>query len=105
MAILGVDVGGTFTDAVLVEERRIRTAKVPTIATAVARGKVTPAKALLHQHKAPKEVKALFDKIDGKEERNELNLYVSGYEDDPKHAGHSDEPTPQTPPQPEEETT
>ncbi|HJQ74581.1 MAG TPA: hydantoinase/oxoprolinase N-terminal domain-containing protein, partial [Gaiellaceae bacterium] len=30
MAILGVDVGGTFTDAVLVEERRIRTAKVPT---------------------------------------------------------------------------
>ncbi|MGH3010067.1 MAG: hydantoinase/oxoprolinase family protein [Gaiellaceae bacterium] len=30
MAILGVDVGGTFTDAVLVEEGRIRTAKVPT---------------------------------------------------------------------------
>jgi len=32
VAILGVDVGGTFTDAVLVEERRIRTAKVPTAA-------------------------------------------------------------------------
>jgi N-methylhydantoinase A len=30
VAILGVDVGGTFTDAVLVEERQIRTAKVPT---------------------------------------------------------------------------
>ena len=30
MAILGVDVGGTFTDAVLVEQGRIRTAKVPT---------------------------------------------------------------------------
>lgn len=30
MAILGVDVGGTFTDAVLVEEGRIRMAKVPT---------------------------------------------------------------------------
>ncbi len=30
MAILGVDVGGTFTDAVLVEEGSIRTAKVPT---------------------------------------------------------------------------
>ena len=32
MAILGDDVGGTFTDAVLVEEGRIRTAKVPTAA-------------------------------------------------------------------------
>ncbi|HKU57605.1 MAG TPA: hydantoinase/oxoprolinase family protein, partial [Gaiellaceae bacterium] len=32
MAILGVDVGGTFTDAVLVEEGGIRTAKVPTAA-------------------------------------------------------------------------
>jgi N-methylhydantoinase A len=32
MAILGVDVGGTFTDAVLVDEGRIRTAKVPTAA-------------------------------------------------------------------------
>jgi N-methylhydantoinase A len=32
VAILGVDVGGTFTDAVLVESGRIRTAKVPTAA-------------------------------------------------------------------------
>jgi N-methylhydantoinase A len=32
VAILGVDVGGTFTDAVLVDEKRIRTAKVPTTA-------------------------------------------------------------------------
>ena len=32
MAILGVDVGGTFTDAVLVGEGQIRTAKVPTAA-------------------------------------------------------------------------
>src|SRR3954471_10626202 len=30
MAILGVDVGGTFTDAVLLEAGAIRTAKVPT---------------------------------------------------------------------------
>src|SRR5438093_11951042 len=30
MAILGVDVGGTFTDAVLLENGRVRTAKVPT---------------------------------------------------------------------------
>jgi N-methylhydantoinase A len=32
MAILGVDVGGTFTDAVLLEDGRVRTAKVPTAA-------------------------------------------------------------------------
>jgi N-methylhydantoinase A len=32
VAILGVDVGGTFADAVLVEEGRVRTAKVPTAA-------------------------------------------------------------------------
>jgi len=30
VAILGVDVGGTFTDAVLVEDGRVQTAKVPT---------------------------------------------------------------------------
>jgi N-methylhydantoinase A len=30
VAILGVDVGGTFTDAVLLDGRRVRTAKVPT---------------------------------------------------------------------------
>jgi N-methylhydantoinase A len=32
IAILGVDVGGTFTDAVLVEDGRVRMAKVPTAA-------------------------------------------------------------------------
>src|SRR5262245_11127848 len=30
MALLGIDVGGTFTDAVLVEDGRVSTAKVPT---------------------------------------------------------------------------
>jgi succinate dehydrogenase / fumarate reductase iron-sulfur subunit len=71
---------------------------LPTAMTAMARGKITPRKALLHPHKAPKEVRALFDKIDAKEERYELNLYVTGYEDDPKHAPHSDDPTPLEPP-------
>jgi N-methylhydantoinase A len=32
VSILGVDVGGTFTDAVLVEDGRVTTAKVPTAA-------------------------------------------------------------------------
>src|ERR671936_197781 len=32
MAVLGVDVGGTFTDAVLLAEGELRTAKVPTAA-------------------------------------------------------------------------
>ena len=30
MSVLGIDVGGTFTDAVLLEDGRVRTAKVPT---------------------------------------------------------------------------
>jgi N-methylhydantoinase A/oxoprolinase/acetone carboxylase beta subunit len=30
VAILGVDVGGTFTDAVLLDGAELRTAKVPT---------------------------------------------------------------------------
>jgi N-methylhydantoinase A len=33
MAILGVDVGGTFTDAVLLDDGVLRTAKVPTVAS------------------------------------------------------------------------
>ena len=60
------------------------------------RGKMTPKTALLHTHKAPKEVKQIFDTIEGREDRVELNLYVVGYEDDPTqlHAPHTDEPTP-----------
>jgi hypothetical protein len=52
----------------------------------LARGKMTPRTALGHPHKAPPEVKKLFDTIDGKPKRNELNLYVSGYEDEPEAA-------------------
>jgi succinate dehydrogenase / fumarate reductase, iron-sulfur subunit len=57
---------------------------LPTAMKGLARGKMTPQKLLLHQHKAPPEVKRLFDAIDSKPERNELNLYVSGYEDEPE---------------------
>ncbi len=56
---------------------------LPTVATALARGKMTPAKVLGHPHKAPPEVKRIFDEIEGRDSRRELNLYVTGYEDAP----------------------
>jgi succinate dehydrogenase / fumarate reductase iron-sulfur subunit len=52
------------------------------ILQALRRGKVTPAKALLHQHKAGKDVKRIFRQVHEKDERYELNLYVVGFEDD-----------------------
>ncbi len=55
---------------------------LPVILKAVRRGKVTPAGALLHKHKAPKEVKRIFRDVHDRETRLELNLYVTGYEDD-----------------------
>jgi succinate dehydrogenase iron-sulfur subunit len=58
---------------------------LPTIATAIARRKVSPTLPLSHPHKAPPEVRALFDEIEGREQRIELNLYVTGYEDAPEN--------------------
>jgi succinate dehydrogenase / fumarate reductase iron-sulfur subunit len=57
---------------------------LPTAARGLLRGKMTLKTALLHPHKASKEVKQIFDEVDGKEQRVELNLYVSGYEDEPE---------------------
>ena len=56
---------------------------LPVIAKAVARGKVTPAKALLH-HKLPdqKQIRRIFEVVEGREERFELNLYITGYDED-----------------------
>ncbi len=59
---------------------------LPVVTRAVARGKVTPKNALLHPHKAPKEVKRIFELVEGRDERVELNLYVSGYEDEETEA-------------------
>ncbi len=59
---------------------------LPVIARGLQRRKITPAKALLHPHKAPKEVKRIFDVVEGREQRYELNLYISGYEDDESEA-------------------
>jgi succinate dehydrogenase / fumarate reductase iron-sulfur subunit len=59
---------------------------LPVVLKGLQRGKMTPRKALLHEHKAPKEVKRIFDVVEGKDRRYELNLYISGYEDDESEA-------------------
>ena len=48
---------------------------------------MTPAGALLHKHKAPKEVKRIFRDVHDREERYELNLYVVGEEEEHDRAG------------------
>jgi succinate dehydrogenase iron-sulfur subunit len=66
---------------------------MPTAITAMSRGKMTPGTALGHPHKASKDVKRIFDEIDGRQQRVELNLYVTGYEDEPEpDAGAGPEP-------------
>ncbi len=62
-------------------------ASLPAISKALVRGKVTPRKALLHPHKAEPGVKRLFEEIDGRDERYELNLYISGFDEDEEGAG------------------
>jgi succinate dehydrogenase / fumarate reductase, iron-sulfur subunit len=57
---------------------------LPVAFTALARRKMTPKTALLHSHKADPAVKRIFDTVEGHQERVELNLYVSGYEDEPE---------------------
>jgi succinate dehydrogenase / fumarate reductase iron-sulfur subunit len=62
---------------------------LPAILKAVMRGKVTPMGAL-KPHKIPpadlKSVQAIYDKIESRPERYELNLYVSGEDEDPTPA-------------------
>jgi succinate dehydrogenase / fumarate reductase iron-sulfur subunit len=59
---------------------------LPSIVTALSRGKVTPAKALLHPHKASKDVRRIFAEVEGRDQRYELNLYVSGYDEEEEGA-------------------
>jgi succinate dehydrogenase / fumarate reductase iron-sulfur subunit len=58
---------------------------LPAITKALMRGKVTPKKALLG-HKIPKDalksVKRIYDKVENRPERLELNLYITGYDED-----------------------
>jgi succinate dehydrogenase / fumarate reductase iron-sulfur subunit len=61
---------------------------LPAITKAVARRKVTPGKALLHPHrKEYKGLKKYFDKVEGREKRYELNLYITGYDEEEEGAG------------------
>ncbi len=68
--------------------------------TAVLRRKINPRIAMFG-HKLPKPamdaIKKIYSEVEAREERVELNLYISGYDDEeehPEHAAHSDEPTP-----------
>jgi succinate dehydrogenase / fumarate reductase iron-sulfur subunit len=58
---------------------------LPAIVKALLRGKVTPKKALVGE-KIPradlKAVQAIYDKVERRPERYELNLYVSGHDED-----------------------
>jgi succinate dehydrogenase / fumarate reductase iron-sulfur subunit len=65
---------------------------LPVITTALLRRKVTPTKALLHPHrKEYKGLRRIFDEVEQKPERVELNLYVTGVEDEPLEAAASEE--------------
>src|SRR5947209_8723418 len=53
--------------------------------------RLRPKTALGHPHKASKEVKRIFEEVEGREERYELNLYVTGYEDAPEEEAAGEE--------------
>jgi succinate dehydrogenase / fumarate reductase iron-sulfur subunit len=60
---------------------------LPAITKALLRRKVTPRKALLHEHRREfKGLRRYFDTIEGHEERYELNLYITGYDEDEEGA-------------------
>jgi succinate dehydrogenase / fumarate reductase iron-sulfur subunit len=82
------------------EAQKELASSIGTAITAVMRGKINPRIAIFG-HKLPSEamkaIKRIYEKVDGREPRNELNLYISGWDDEeahPEHAAHSDEPTP-----------
>jgi succinate dehydrogenase / fumarate reductase iron-sulfur subunit len=60
-------------------------ASLPAITKALIRGKVTPMGAL-KPHNLPKQdlaqIKSIFEEVEGHDERYELNLYITGYDED-----------------------
>ncbi|HMD57338.1 MAG TPA: succinate dehydrogenase/fumarate reductase iron-sulfur subunit [Solirubrobacteraceae bacterium] len=82
---------------------------LPSIFKALARGKVTLAGAL-KPHKIPSEdlkaVQGIYDKVEGRERRYELNLYISGSDEDnapvvPEQAAVGATPSTVAPPRPD----
>jgi succinate dehydrogenase / fumarate reductase iron-sulfur subunit len=74
---------------------------LPVIARGLLRRKVTPGKAMLPPRDVPKDsraqIKQIFDKVEGRAEPRELNLYISGYDEDAdgaegQHAPESGQP-------------
>jgi succinate dehydrogenase / fumarate reductase iron-sulfur subunit len=59
---------------------------LPSIVKALMRGKVTPAGAL-KPHRIPKQdlrnVQAIYEKVESREQRYELNLYIAGEDEEP----------------------
>jgi len=74
---------------------------ISTVITGVMRGKMSP-KIALFGHKLAKadltSLKRIYSTVEGREKRDELNLYVTGYEDEPEET-----PGDQTPPTVSEE--
>jgi len=66
---------------------------LPAIVRALMRRKVTPMGAL-RPHKIPKEdreqVERIYERVEGRDERLELNLYITGFEDEDEPAGESE---------------
>jgi succinate dehydrogenase iron-sulfur subunit len=58
---------------------------LPAITKALVRGKVTPMGAL-KPHNLPKQdlkqIQGIYEKVEGREQRHELNLYVTGYDEE-----------------------
>src|SRR5947207_1706239 len=56
---------------------------LPVMVAGLMRRKMTPGKALLHPHrKQYKDLRDYFDKVEGREKRLELNLSISGYDEE-----------------------
>jgi succinate dehydrogenase / fumarate reductase iron-sulfur subunit len=59
---------------------------LPVIAKGLLRRKVTPGKAIFPPKEVPKDaraqIKSIFEKVEGRAERRELNLYITGYDED-----------------------